>query len=171
MATTFEDERDAALAEVERLKSAIRNHRDQRGNDRCHIDDSALYEALGEPQPNTALPPREAFLAECARFYECRQKPGDVYMAHAKAARDQLLSVAPFVRRAMETAKENGTLELAVVSTQPDGGGKIVARFSGEFFNDVMTAIDAPPDTEEQQMEAKAQELLDRLGLRDGGGD
>ena len=68
-------DREDADAEVAKLKNAIRNHRDQRGNDRCHLDDAELYQVLGEGQPDTSLPPREEFLANCAKFYECRQAP------------------------------------------------------------------------------------------------
>jgi len=65
--------------QVERLLAAIRLHRDQRGDDRCHVDDATLYAVLpeGAPDPATlALPPRDVFLANCARFHACRQPPG-----------------------------------------------------------------------------------------------
>src|SRR4051812_29344135 len=56
-------------AENEKFKGAIANHRDQRGDDRCYLDDAELYAVLGEAQAVTALPPREEFLANCARFH------------------------------------------------------------------------------------------------------
>lgn len=73
-------ERDAALAEVERLKAAIRNHRDQRGDSRCWLDDAELYGVLGDPESraqDSSLPPRDEFLESCRRFYERRRAPQD----------------------------------------------------------------------------------------------
>jgi hypothetical protein len=71
----------ASLAyEVKRLQEAIRTHRDARGDDRCWLDDQALYAALPEgTQPNTTLPPEEKFLANCRRFWQARQNPGCPY--------------------------------------------------------------------------------------------
>ena len=59
------------------LEDAIRRHRDQRGDDRCWLDDAELYSVLGEGQPDTTLPPQEEFLSNCARFFECRQRHSD----------------------------------------------------------------------------------------------
>lgn len=67
--------------EVLRLRAAIRNHRDQRGDDRCWIDDEMLYGSLDEPLPLdiSALPPKEDFLKSCERYYEQRRCPLDAY--------------------------------------------------------------------------------------------
>ncbi len=66
------EERDA---EVRRLQDAIRVHRDQRGHDRCYLDDDALYSTLPEGKANadTTLPPRTEFLAGCAAYYDARK--------------------------------------------------------------------------------------------------
>ena len=67
-----------AKAEVRRLRVAIRDHRGQRGDDRCWLDDMALYAMLpdGPPDPSiTALPPEGEFLANCARYHARRQAP------------------------------------------------------------------------------------------------
>lgn len=62
--------------ENERLKAAIRRHRDERGNDRCWLDDSRLYaEIEGSELANLSLPPREEFLTNCERYWQRRQ-PG-----------------------------------------------------------------------------------------------
>lgn len=69
------DAMDAAALrqEVERLREGIRLHRDEKGHDRCWVDDLRLYELLPEKLPaDTTLPPREEFLKNCARFYENR---------------------------------------------------------------------------------------------------
>jgi hypothetical protein len=61
-----------ALDEVERLRAAIRKHRDERGDDRCHADDGELYSVL--PEGDTR-PARETAvtLENCAKYIECRQ--------------------------------------------------------------------------------------------------
>jgi hypothetical protein len=61
--------------EIQRLKAAIRKHRDERGNDRCWLDDRELYAVLGEGQPDTTLPPQVEFLNNCLRFHTSRQAP------------------------------------------------------------------------------------------------
>lgn len=57
---------------VERLRAAIRQHRDERGDDRCHADDGRLYAALPEgdtrPEYETAVT-----IENCQRYIECRQ--------------------------------------------------------------------------------------------------
>lgn len=67
-------------AEIERLKAAIRKHRDERGHGRCWLDDAELYAALGEPVPTAtdlALPPKCEFLRECERYWETRKPAAD----------------------------------------------------------------------------------------------
>lgn len=60
--------------EVMKLRSAIRYHRDQKGDDRCWLDDIKLYEALPETgNAELTLPPKEEFLGSCKKFWECRQ--------------------------------------------------------------------------------------------------
>lgn len=60
---------------IEELETAIRTHRDQRGDDRCWLDDVELYAVLHEDkQPFFALPAKQEFLGNCARYWECRQK-------------------------------------------------------------------------------------------------
>ncbi len=61
--------------EIERLKTAIRKHRDQKDDDRCWLDDQELYEALGEPVPPLILPAKECFLESCERYWKQRQSP------------------------------------------------------------------------------------------------
>lgn len=69
-----EFDRDALLQEIMRLRSAIRYHRDQKGDDRCWLDDIKLYELLPETSSHElTLPPQEEFLSSCKRFWECRQ--------------------------------------------------------------------------------------------------
>jgi hypothetical protein len=75
---------DELEAEVERLRKAIRQHRDQRGDDRCWLDDLTLYMELGEGQNDEMfpLPPKCEFLKSCDRFWEQRQHDGEKIAAN-----------------------------------------------------------------------------------------
>ncbi len=65
-----------ACYEIRHLRAGIRAHRDARGNDRCWVDDEALYRLLGtEHEATTLLPERAVFLENCARFHANRQHP------------------------------------------------------------------------------------------------
>ncbi len=67
----------ALAAEVRRLRAGIRSHRDQRGDDRCWLDDEKLYGCMPEGIPaRTALDP-ELMLPNCQRFIETRVHPSD----------------------------------------------------------------------------------------------
>lgn len=84
----FKLERAAAEAahqtknvELDRALTAIREHRDQKGHDRCWLDDQKLYSVLPEGgEYNSKLPPRLEFLKNCERFYDSRQ--GDCPKLH-----------------------------------------------------------------------------------------
>ena len=66
--------RDRLEAEASRLRAGIRQHRDERGDDRCWLDDQRLYALLPETvNAVTKLPPREVFLKSCERFWRTRQ--------------------------------------------------------------------------------------------------
>lgn len=64
------------ISQVELLENAIRKHRDQKGDDRCWLDDQELYSVLNEPIPESAgiLPTKEIFLGNCEKYYQCRKK-------------------------------------------------------------------------------------------------
>ena len=63
-------------AEILRLRMGIRQHRDQRLDDRCWMDDFELYEILPEGlEPSYVdlrLLPKEVMMANCDRFTTCR---------------------------------------------------------------------------------------------------
>ena len=65
-----------SILRIKELEQAIINHRDQKGDDRCWLDDKELYSVLNEPIPDTAgiLPSKEVFLGNCERYYQCRKK-------------------------------------------------------------------------------------------------
>ncbi len=89
-------------AEAARLRDAIRKHRDQRGDDRCWLDDQDLYMALGPESinANTALPPRDQFLESCRRFWDQRQAPHDGFGRYSCMTLAQLEATLTAVRQA-----------------------------------------------------------------------
>jgi len=70
-AIRLEQRMELAVKRVAELEAAIRQHRDQRGDDRCWLDDLELYKLVGGGGDNS-LPPKEKFLTNCARYYEAR---------------------------------------------------------------------------------------------------
>ncbi len=65
---------------IENLESAIRNHRDERGDDRCWMDDETLYKVL--PEGYTA-PARDSSveIEKCVEYIKCRQNPATEYVS------------------------------------------------------------------------------------------
>lgn len=61
-------------AEIMRLRNAIRYHRDQKGHDRCWLDDATLYGVLPEySEVDFKLPPKCEFLENCELYWINRQ--------------------------------------------------------------------------------------------------
>lgn len=54
---------DLLREEVKKLRDVIRYHRDQKGDDRCWVDDLRLYETLPEGSEgyDSTLPPEDVF--------------------------------------------------------------------------------------------------------------
>ncbi len=66
--------------EIEKLRAAIRKHRDQRGDDRCWLDDEELYKAL----PEGYTPPARDSCVElklCQKYIESRHNPSTIYVS------------------------------------------------------------------------------------------
>ncbi len=83
-------DKEQLWATVKRLRGAIRAHRDEKGHDRCWLDDVTLYDALperpkmdGGPPGIRRLPSREAFLANCERYHAHRHDPSQPYLREA----------------------------------------------------------------------------------------
>ncbi len=67
---------DQLQGEIIKLRNVIRYHRDQKGDDRCWLDDELLYESLPETADKAQLlPSKEVFMEKCARFHSRRQAP------------------------------------------------------------------------------------------------
>lgn len=72
-----------ASERVLQLETAIRNHRDQRGDDRCWIDDVELYALLPEGKGNSdlSLCHPDEMIENCKRYISARQDPSLVYIS------------------------------------------------------------------------------------------
>lgn len=63
------------LAEARRLREGIRAHRDQRGDDRCWLDDERLHALLPEGIPALTCMDFELMYPNCKRFLQTRVHP------------------------------------------------------------------------------------------------
>ncbi len=66
--------------EVRKLRGAIRLHRDQKGDDRCWLDDESLYKIL----PEGYTPPERdstVELAKCQQYIASRHNPAITYLS------------------------------------------------------------------------------------------
>lgn len=93
-------------ARAEELASAIRKHRDEKGHDRCWLDDVALYAVLGEEKSDGALPPRAEFLSNCERYYEVRSSKGEW---NSTSERDRAIAEATEAK--LEVARAHAALD------------------------------------------------------------
>jgi len=74
-----DDRHDAVvrlLAENDRLRAAIVAHHGQKADDRCWMDDDALYAAAGLPPCDHRVGDKAAMLANCSRYIERRCEGG-----------------------------------------------------------------------------------------------
>lgn len=75
----------ALRSEIERLRKAIRKHRDAANNARCWHNDLALYGALPEGvAPGKMTDPEEVLLRNCRRYIRRQQCRLDCPVAHKK---------------------------------------------------------------------------------------
>lgn len=71
-ADRYFEQNGKTLIKLEELRAAVRQHRDERGDDRCHADDGRLYAAL--PEGDTRPPHETAVTIEnCQKFIDARQ--------------------------------------------------------------------------------------------------
>ncbi len=64
--------------EVARLRAAIAEHRAQKADDRCWLDDLKLYAVLDdEVEPDNRVGDKYLMLANCARFIDRRCEGGE----------------------------------------------------------------------------------------------
>lgn len=66
------------------MRTALRAHRDAKGNDRCHENDVGLYKLLPEPLSadySNEMPPACEFMAKCAEYMEGQRKSGEMWLS------------------------------------------------------------------------------------------
>jgi hypothetical protein len=106
---------DAWLAAAGNYADAIRQHRDERGDDRCWQDDEKLYAALPEgyvpPARDTAVE-----LGNCQRYIECRHNPATVYVSPQRRIEELEAALAPLARPV--TSFPDGTDDGVYLGTQ-----------------------------------------------------
>ncbi len=62
------------IDDIRHMRAVIRNHRDQRGDDRCWLDDYAVWALVkGSFLMPTALPDRDSGVDMCRGFYKFRR--------------------------------------------------------------------------------------------------
>lgn len=66
---------EALRVEVVRLRTAIRQHKGEKGHQRCKLDDAQLYSVLpeGDHDWEPTLPPECEWMTECQRYWQSRQ--------------------------------------------------------------------------------------------------
>lgn len=95
-----------ALAEMTKraiaAENAIRKHRDQRGDDRCWMDDEELYRILPEgyepPIRDSAVE-----LRNCQRFIDCRSNPSTEYVSPQRRIEELERELSLAKRRLLKT--------------------------------------------------------------------
>ncbi len=81
-------------------------------------------------------------------------------------ARDKMLKAITFMRHAVKEAAKKGEVHFGILAVNPDGSGQVVARFEApEFFDDLAAIIDAPEQTEEDDLEASALQRLQNADM------
>lgn len=109
------------IDEVIRLRTSIRAHRDEKGHDRCWLDDVELYGILPEGTfgVDLALPPKDEFIKNCERYHAHRQDPSNPALTFIRQ-KDVPPVVMEMTREQVVKAKE----EWLPVPTTPANGSK-----------------------------------------------
>jgi chromosome segregation ATPase len=102
--------------EITRLQVAIREHRDQKGDNRCWLDDFNLYKVLPEgPSYDSSLPPKCEFLESCSRFWEQRQLPDAMSRRADEMTITQLQAEVERLRTELKRPREPEPVDSATV--------------------------------------------------------
>ncbi len=76
---------------VRQLEDAIRNHRNQHGDDKCFLDDQELYKVLGDGNLGDAtVGDKAAMLENCKRFINNRCESGGPWVSYAELEKENI---------------------------------------------------------------------------------
>lgn len=131
------------VAERNRLREAIRKHRDQRGDDRCWLDDEELYKVLPEGYTPPARDSRVE-LRYCERYIASRHNPATTYVSpereieQLKAELNQLrqgASLPDLFQSGDHTLHSGSKSDLKIVcEALSDGSLATIARRASRFL-------------------------------------
>jgi hypothetical protein len=87
-----------------------------------------------------------------------------------EAARQRILQVIPHLRYSIKEAEKHfsgeGKVEIGILAVAHDGYGKVISRFSAnEFLEDLATVVCAGPQTKDNELEARARQIIDTQTL------
>jgi hypothetical protein len=121
------------MKDCEKLRAAIREHRDEGEDNRCWIDDYKLYQALGEPVPEnvTALPMTEEFRESCRRFEERRRCPLDKYPPGRMTIAELEAEVERLTSGPISVNDRPPDIDQVVI-VHPNDGEHITARYGSD---------------------------------------
>ena len=81
-------------------------------------------------------------------------------------AKNRIIEGLKYFRHMLSEAKKKGKVEFGIIAVNEDGSGNIEARFDcEEFFNDIAIAVNAPKQTEKDDLQAKAARFLQIHGI------
>lgn len=92
---------------------------------------------------------------------------GKISMNKKQEATERLLQALPYFRHAVSEAQAEGKVQFGILCIKSDGSGSIKAQFdASDFFEDIALILDAPPQTEDDTLNVKADQILQQLGLK-----
>jgi hypothetical protein len=99
---------------IQSLRKAIRNHRDEKGHDRCWLDDQTLYNSLPEGLNgiNQTLPSEKEFLTNCKKYFEYRKSPNNPTLTFVR--QNEIPTLIPLD---MSKAKEHNHPDIDIKKT------------------------------------------------------
>ena len=85
---------DELIAEIQKLRNAIRNHKEQKEHDRCWLDDLELYKILPESisEAEQRLQEKKEFIDNYYKYYEHRQNPSIVFIRQNQTDLERVLN-------------------------------------------------------------------------------
>lgn len=87
--------------------------------------------------------------------------------AEQEKAKATLVDALDYLRHSVVLAEKTGTPKLAVLSCNPDGSGKVIAKFDcAEFFADLATVLGVGEQTQEGKLKAQAVAFLHTNNIR-----